>query len=94
MQTTSILSKEPDKVTEKFMDSLDEKALNTKRTFFSRKENEVYITWKAVGLLKRHITRFADMKPRHFTNLGVSQQKKIRKAILRARELGFLPYIR
>lgn len=82
------------KLAEEYEQSLDEKVLGIKKSFFSDVKNTKYISWKAFGLLKRQMTRFSDMKPRHFTGLSVSQQKKIRRAILRARELGFMPYVK
>ncbi len=43
-------------------------------------------------MLKKYITRFGDIKPREYTNSSVSTQKKLKTAILRARELGFIPF--
>jgi len=43
-------------------------------------------------MLKKYITRFGDIKPRAYTNNSVSIQKKLKTAILRARELGFITY--
>jgi ribosomal protein S18 len=45
-----------------------------------------------VAMLKKYITRFGDIKPRAYTNNSVSTQKKLKTAILRARELGFVAY--
>jgi len=59
---------------------------------FKNKENLDLINWKSVDLLRTYTTRFANIKPRKFTGLSVSHQKKVRQAIIRARELGLLPY--
>jgi ribosomal protein S18 len=62
--------------------------MNTKRkTFFSDPNNWYLINWKSIVLLKRYMTRFGDIKPRKYTNVPVKIQKRIRKAIIRAREL-------
>ncbi len=61
---------------------------------YFNKENEYLINWKSTSLLWKYITRFGDIKPRRFTWNTVRQQKKIRKAISRARELGLIVYIK
>ncbi|HBB04895.1 TPA: hypothetical protein DCZ39_08710 [Patescibacteria group bacterium] len=43
-------------------------------------------------MLKKYITRFGDIKPREYTFNAVGTQKKLKKVILRARELGFIAY--
>ncbi|MBS8121793.1 30S ribosomal protein S18 [Candidatus Vampirococcus lugosii] len=65
----------------------------SKKSYFD-KNNEYLINWKSVILLKKYMTRFGDIKPRRFTGNSVSQQKKVRKAIIRARELGIIEYIK
>jgi ribosomal protein S18 len=57
-------------------------------------EDEQYINWKSPVFLNNYISRFADIKARKFTKNTVKVQKKIRKAIIRARELGLLPYVK
>ena len=57
----------------------DEKRVQPKKSIYRKDENGTYITWKAVTILKQHITRFANMKKRSFTGVSVKQQKKIRK---------------
>ena len=52
------------------------------------------ISWKSVILLKQHCTRFWNIKPRRFTTFSVKLQKKIRKAIINAREFWLLPYVK
>lgn len=72
----------------------DEWTINKSLTLFDNKENESLLIWKAVPLLKKFMTRFGDIKPRKYTGISVSQQKRVRKAILRARELWVVPYIK
>ncbi len=58
------------------------------------KDNMYLINWKSVLLLKHFVSRFGNIKQRKFTKLPVKHQKKVRKAIINARELGLIPYIR
>ena len=50
------------------------------------------ISRKALPLLQQYMTRFDNIKPRKYANHSVAMQKKIRKAIIRAREIGILAY--
>ena len=74
------------------IETWDPKKLWQKVSFFADKKNEKYINWKSVIMLKKYITRFGDIKPRAYTNNPVSVQKKLKTAVLRARELGFVAY--
>jgi len=74
------------------IEAWDVKKLWQKVSFFSDKKNEKYLNRKSVMMLKKYITRFWDIKPREYTHNSVSTQKKLKTVILRARELGFLPY--
>ncbi len=71
----------------------DDWVVKKKVSFFENKQNENYFVRKAVPLLKKFMTRFWDVKPRKYTGISVKQQKKVRKAILRWRELWIIPYI-
>lgn len=62
--------------------------------FFANSANTKYLSWKAIPMLKKYITRFGDIKPRAYTGNTISKQKKMRKCIIRGRELGLLEYIR
>lgn len=64
------------------------------KDFFDKADNETLISWKSVELLKRYVTRFWDIKPRKYSWNSVKHQKQLRKAIIRARELGVLEYIK
>jgi len=52
------------------------------------------LNWKSVTLLQHYITRFGNIKPRKYTGNNVKFQKAAREAVIRARELGLIPYIR
>jgi ribosomal protein S18 len=43
-------------------------------------------------MLKKYITRFGNIKPREYTKNPVGIQKKLKTAIMRARELGFMAF--
>ena len=64
------------------------------KDFFNKDNNDTLICWKSVELLKRYVTRFGDVKPRKYSWNSVKHQKQLRKAIIRARELGVLEYIK
>lgn len=70
----------------------DTKKLWQKVTFFADEKNQKYLNWKSVAMLKKYITRFGDIKPREYTHNSVATQKKLKTAILRAREIGFIEY--
>ena len=63
-----------------------------RKGYFNKPIHNTYVSWKAVKLLTYYMTRFGDVKPRRFMGNSVSQQKKVRQAILRARELGVMAY--
>lgn len=58
-----------------------------RKGYFNKEVHNEQISWKSVKLLTFYITRFGEIKPRKFMGNSVSQQKKVRQAILRAREL-------
>jgi len=63
-------------------------------SFFANDDNVQYLIWKSIPILKKYVTRFADIKPRRYTKSSVSRQKKLRRCVIRARELWLLEYIR
>ena len=65
----------------------DQKKLGQKLTFLADKRNAKYLNWKAIPLLQKYISRFGNIKPRKYTGNTVNTQKKLREAVLRAREL-------
>lgn len=72
----------------------ENKKLSNKVSFFSNNKNSDYISWKALPILKKYISRFGEMKPRKYTWNTVNSQKKLRVAIIRARELWVLEYVK
>ena len=72
----------------------EEWSIKKSLTIFADKKSDYLFNWKSVPLLEKFMTRFGDIKPRKYTGVSVSQQKKIRTAIIRSRTLGFLPFIK
>ncbi|OQB42679.1 MAG: 30S ribosomal protein S18 [candidate division CPR1 bacterium ADurb.Bin160] len=72
---------------QKIVDSRDNKKFGNRVSFLSHPENEKYINWKSIVILKKYLTRFGSIKPRKYTKNRVKTQKKLRKAIIRARGL-------
>lgn len=81
-------------INKKWEQEKDAKGKNivVKKGLFEEKEMLTQINWKAVNLMKHYMTRFGNIKPRSYMGNRVKDQKKIRQAIIRARELGVLPY--
>lgn len=50
------------------------------------------INWKNTTLLNNFIDRFGNIKPRKYSGNNVKFQKQIREQIIRARELGLIPF--
>jgi len=51
------------------------------------------IDYKDIKLLKSHITEQGKILPRRATGVTVQQQRKLAKAIKRARLLSFFPFV-
>lgn len=68
------------------------KNITVKKGFFEDKDMMVNVNWKSVNLLRHYTTRFGNIKPRAFMGNRVKDQKKVRQAIIRARELGVIAY--
>lgn len=84
--------KDINKAWEKKEDAKPKEAVIKKGAFNADDTLVDNINWKAVNFLKNYMTRFGDIKPRAFMGNRVKHQKKVRIAIIRARELGVLPY--
>lgn len=78
----------------KIMDSRDDKRFWNKVSFLSHAENDRFVNWKSIAILKKYMTRFGEIKPRHYTKNSVKTQKKLRQEIIRARSLWLLEFIR
>ena len=66
--------------------------IKKKSDLLRRQDVVELISWKAVPLLQEYMTRFDNIKPRKYAQHSVRVQKKLRKAIIRARELGIMAY--
>ena len=51
------------------------------------------VSYRDVDFLKRYLTPHGTILPRTRTGCSAKNQKKIEKAIKRARVMGFLPYV-
>ncbi len=52
-----------------------------------------HVDYKDVEVLKRFLTPHARIMPRRKTGLSAKNQRKLAKAVKRAREMGLLPYV-
>ena len=74
--------------------SKKKKDLPVRKGYFNKELHASELSWKATKLLTFYITRFGEIKPRRYMGNTVRQQKKVRQAIIRARELGVIGYIK
>ena len=54
--------------------------------------NSKNFNYKNVDLLKRYITETGKIIPARVSNISASEQRKLTKAVKKARILGFLPF--
>ena len=66
--------------------------IKKKNDLLNRTDVADLISWKAAPLLQEYMTRFDNIKPRKYSKHSVRVQKKLRKNIIRARELGLMAY--
>jgi small subunit ribosomal protein S18 len=52
------------------------------------------IDYKNVELLKKYITKFGKIVPRYYSNVSLRNQKKLAKAIKRARMMALIPFVK
>lgn len=52
------------------------------------------IDYKNVELLKKYITKFGKIVPRYYSGVSLKNQKKLSKAIKRARIMALLPFVK
>lgn len=57
------------------------------------KNNINEIDYKDIELLKNYISSFKKILPRKYTKLCAKHQRKIAKAIKRARIMGLIPFV-
>lgn len=53
----------------------------------------VEINYKNVELLKKYISKFGKIVPRHYTWVSLKNQKKLSREIKKARTMALLPFI-
>jgi small subunit ribosomal protein S18 len=70
-----------------------------KRTFFRRRkvckftaEGIEYIDYKDINLLRQFVPERAKVLPRRISGTCARHQRKLRTAIMRARQLALIPY--
>lgn len=61
--------------------------IKKKSNLLNRQSVADLVNRKAIPLLTQFMTRFDDIKPRKYSGHSVAMQKKIRKSIIRAREI-------
>lgn len=54
----------------------------------------VNIDYKNVELLKKYITKFGKIVPKYYSGVCLKNQKKLAKAIKRARMMALLPFVK
>jgi small subunit ribosomal protein S18 len=52
------------------------------------------IDYKNVELLKKYITKFGKIVPRYYSGVTLKNQKRLAKAIKRARIMALLPFVK
>jgi len=52
------------------------------------------IDYKNVELLKKYITKFGKIVPRYYSGVTLKNQKKLAKAIKRARIMALIPFVK
>ena len=66
------------------------------RRFQRRRQNQVvpdYIDWKDVDFLKRFIPERGKIMPRRISGVSAKDQRRIARAIKRARSMALLPFV-
>jgi len=52
------------------------------------------IDYKNIELLQKYITKFGKIVPRYYSGVSLKNQKKLAKAIKRARMMALLPFVK
>ena len=66
------------------------------RRFQRRRQNQVvpdYIDWKDVDYLRRFVPERGKIMPRRISGVSAKDQRRIAKAIKRARAMALLPFV-
>jgi len=79
-----------------FEPSDDQRPDRGPRRFQRRRQNQIvpdYIDWKDVDYLKRFIPERGKIMPRRISGVSAKDQRRIAKAIKRARAMALLPFV-
>ena len=80
-----------------FCDATDDSRIEKMpRRFQRRRQNQVvpdYIDWKDVDFLKRFIPERGKIMPRRISGVSAKDQRRIAKAIKRARSMALIPFV-
>lgn len=60
----------------------------------ARPELPAYIDYKDFGVLRNYLSVFGRIVPRYYSGISLKQQKRLARAIKRARQMGLLAYTR
>lgn len=52
------------------------------------------IDYKNIELLKKYITKFGKITPKHYTGVCLKNQKKLSNAIKKARIMALIPFVK
>jgi small subunit ribosomal protein S18 len=52
------------------------------------------IDYKNTDLLKKYITKFGKIVPRYYSGVSLKNQKKLAKAVKRARIMALIPFVK
>ncbi len=52
------------------------------------------IDYKNIELLKKYLTKFGKIIPRYYSGVSLKNQKKLAKAIKRARIMALIPFVK
>ena len=66
------------------------------RRFQRRRQSQFvpdYIDWKDVDFLKRFIPERGKIMPRRISKISAKDQRRVAKAIKRARSMGLIPFV-
>jgi small subunit ribosomal protein S18 len=66
------------------------------RRFQRRRQNQIvpdYIDWKDVDYLRRFVPERGKIMPRRISGVSAKDQRRIAKAIKRARAMALLPFV-
>lgn len=69
---------------------------NNYRRFYRRRQKQIvpaYIDWKDVDYLKRFVPERSKIMPRRISGVSAKDQRRIARAIKRARIMALLPYV-